>query len=157
MKNVIVLFMCCVSFFILGLIFGEESKKEDFYDEIYEAMETIHDLHMAIEEDVNTIEQERNGWEKIAFEFRDESEQWRMKYVRLRDEHYNCGRFFINTTNFTKAKLNDGSIVEYDVCANSSDAYDPNNFRFIGRGIIYSVNNVVQKSTKERCFYRKLF
>lgn len=65
---------------------------QDFYSEIYKAIENV-----------NTIKQEMDGWEKIAFEFRDEAGEWRMKYVRLRDEHSNCRRFF--DVNNSKAGL----------------------------------------------------
>jgi hypothetical protein len=44
----------------------------------------------------------------------------------------------------TKCKLEDGSIVEYDACANERNAYDEKIFRYIGKGYIYEVNGVKQ-------------
>ncbi len=63
----------------------------------------------------------------------------------------------MNTKRITMAKLDDGRIVEYNACADLPDAYDPNNFKFIGKGIIYSVNNVMQNSDQQQCFFVKLF
>lgn len=57
----------------------------------------------------------------------------------------------------TIAKLKDGKIVEYDACADKSNAYNPDNFKFIGRGIIHSVDGVKQSGNIQRCFFVKLF
>jgi len=57
----------------------------------------------------------------------------------------------------TKAKLDDGRIVIYDVCADRINAYDPENFQFIGWGVIHSVDGAEQSFTKRMCFFEKLF
>lgn len=61
--------------------------------------------------------------------------------------------------NLTKAKLENGKIVVYDACSNGPDAYDPGVFKFIGKGVVYSVNNVLQlpcPNTKVKYFYKKV-
>ena len=63
----------------------------------------------------------------------------------------------MNMKKITTAKLNDGRIVEYNACADSPDAYDPNSFEFIGKGIIHTVNGVVQSGDQQQCFFVKLF
>lgn len=55
----------------------------------------------------------------------------------------------------TKAKLNSGDIVVFDACANREDAYNPKDFRFIGWGVRYSVNGVVQVGNTKECFFVK--
>lgn len=58
--------------------------------------------------------------------------------------------------NVTTCKLDNGQIVEYDACSKKIDEYDPNVFRYIGDGIIWEVNGVIQKPKGEvprYCFY----
>lgn len=45
----------------------------------------------------------------------------------------------------TLCKLEDGRIVAYDACADSEDAYSPDEFCLIGSGYIWSIGGVVQQ------------
>lgn len=45
----------------------------------------------------------------------------------------------------------------YDACSIKRDAYDPNKFRYIGKGVIYSIDGVTQLSTIEYFFFKKTF
>ena len=60
-------------------------------------------------------------------------------------------------TSITIAKLDDGRKVRYDNCSKSKDSVNTDNFVFIGRGVIYKVNGVIQNSTKKMFFYEKTF
>lgn len=42
----------------------------------------------------------------------------------------------------TKCILSNGTICEYDACADRRDAYDPKLFRYIGSGKIYSIYGI---------------
>ena len=44
----------------------------------------------------------------------------------------------------TVCKLFNGNIVKYDACADKLDAYNPEVFHYIGKGIIHSIDGVVQ-------------
>ena len=58
----------------------------------------------------------------------------------------------------TEAKLENGDIVVYDACSEKPNAYDPKNFKSIGKGVIHSVNGVEQPLyTQTMYFYAKLF
>ena len=56
----------------------------------------------------------------------------------------------------TMCKLEDGSVVKYDGCAEheASDYYTPDKWVFIGTGVIYSINGVPHNSTTPCWFYR---
>ncbi len=56
-------------------------------------------------------------------------------------------------TKDTRCKLNSGDIRQYDLCADRQDAYDPDLFECIGRGVIKSVNGVRQLGIEERWFF----
>lgn len=58
---------------------------------------------------------------------------------------------------YNRCKLDNSVIVYYDVASKDIDAYDPNNFRYIGKGVIYSHNCVLQNSTRRLHFYQKRF
>ena len=50
------------------------------------------------------------------------------------------------------AKLDNGSIVNYDACCWPDEAYPE--FHFIGEGVIYEINGVLQNDLRKRRFYR---
>jgi hypothetical protein len=56
------------------------------------------------------------------------------------------------------AKLDDGRIVEYDVCSkNKKNCYSDNNsFTYLGEGVIYSIDDTIQigAETKYHFFIR---
>jgi hypothetical protein len=57
----------------------------------------------------------------------------------------------------TEARLDDGSIIEYDVCSLNKDEYDDDEFTYVGEGVIHSVGKVVQigATTKYHFFCEK--
>lgn len=66
----------------------------------------------------------------------------------------NCNRGSLRSEkNITTAKLDDGRIIIYDICANRVDAYDSSGFEFIGWGVIHSVDGIEQNFTERMCFF----
>ena len=66
------------------------------------------------------------------------------------------GNIFSSKDNVCMALLEDGRMVEYDGCANESDfSYYRSDYgwKFIGRGVIYSVNNGVRQSMEETRYF----
>ena len=62
-------------------------------------------------------------------------------------------KFYTKQTHL--CQLEDGSIVPYDGAAfyEASDFYAADKWDFIGRGVIYSINGVLQNSTDLCWFY----
>ena len=56
----------------------------------------------------------------------------------------------------TIAKI-DGKQQEYHCCSSNMEDVDSKNFRFIGKGIIYSIDEVKQHFDKEFYFFIRLF
>lgn len=67
-------------------------KEADWFNELYtdwhlfeaDYREDIKNIDQ-LRADAESAESERAGWEKIAFEFKDETYDWQTKYFQLRD------------------------------------------------------------------------
>lgn len=54
---------------------------------------------------------------------------------------------------FTQAKLDDGTIVVYDVCGSSPDSYP--GFIYLGKGVVYAIDGIPQSYTIKEHFFLK--
>ena len=54
------------------------------------------------------------------------------------------------------AKLKSGVLVNYDVCSQDSDAYNPLIFEHIGEGVIWTIDGVNQNATTQMYFFSKI-
>ena len=60
-------------------------------------------------------------------------------------------------TRSAKARLEDGQIVEYDLADPSPDCeFAKGRYELIGRGVIYSINDIPQESKEILYFYKRL-
>ena len=59
--------------------------------------------------------------------------------------------------NTTLAKI-DGKIVSYDACSSrGADDCDGDKFKYIGKGVIHSINGVIQPGLNEYFFFNRTF
>lgn len=86
----------CVFIFSLGYIYrgSQIHRKEAFLDELiigWSEFESAYKKDIknidALRDELRSLRQERDGWEKIAFEFKDEALDYKMKYKEV----YNWG------------------------------------------------------------------
>lgn len=65
------------------------------------------------------------------------------------------GNIFSSKDNVCMALLEDGQIVSYDGCSNDYDIefYNPNKWKFLGKGVIYSIGGARQSLNDHRFFF----
>ena len=51
------------------------------------------------------------------------------------------------------AKLNDGRLVSYSLCSEDFDAYEGLGLNYLGAGVAYAVDGVLQDSTRQLYFF----
>lgn len=52
-----------------------------------------------------------------------------------------------------KAKLNNGRVVDYYACSEDAFSYARCGFKFIGEGVIHSVNGILQGGDRQLYFF----
>jgi hypothetical protein len=67
------------------------------------------------------------------------------------------GSFFEHRSK-NKALLDNGQIVEYDLCHDKPVSYyvNPDKYEFLGKGIIYEVNGYKQTGSEKYLFWNRL-
>lgn len=64
-------------------------------------------------------------------------------------------QFSIENQNICKAKLTNGVVIVYDLCEKSRYSYNSvKNKKYIGKGIIYEINGVLQTFTEIMHFWQ---